>query len=57
VYLFASSECAPMTGRGNNEIDRSIAALEQVYYEIAERQKRLYFTWALPANRAGVFEE
>jgi hypothetical protein len=40
-----------------HEIDRSIAALGQVYYEIAERQKRIYFTWALPANRAGGFEE
>lgn len=40
-----------------HEIDRSIAALKQVYYEIYERQKDLYFIYALPANRKGTTEE
>ena len=40
-----------------HEIDRSIAALKRVYYEIAERQEQLYWIWALPANRKGTPEE
>jgi hypothetical protein len=40
-----------------HEIDRSIVALKQVYYEIAERQRDLYFIYALPANRKGTTEE
>jgi hypothetical protein len=40
-----------------HEIDRSVSLLKQVYYEIAERQERLYFIYALPANRKGTPEE
>lgn len=40
-----------------HEIDRSIAALKEAYYEIAERQRELYFIYALPANRKGTTEE
>ncbi len=39
------------------ELDRNIEALKQAYYEIAERQKDLYFIYALPANRKGTPEE
>jgi hypothetical protein len=45
------------TSRTLHEIDRNIAALRKVYYEIAERQKNLYFIYALPANRTGTPEE
>jgi hypothetical protein len=40
-----------------HDIDRSVAALKQAYYEIAERQRDLYFIYALPANRKGTNEE
>ena len=39
------------------EIDRNVAALKQVYYEIVERQEKLYWIYALPANRKGTPEE
>jgi len=39
------------------ETDRNVAALRQVYYEIAKRQKDLYWIYALPANRKGTPEE
>jgi len=39
------------------ELDRNIEALKHAYYEIAERQKNLYFLYALPANRKGTPEE
>jgi hypothetical protein len=40
-----------------HEIDRSVAALKKVFYEIAERQKTLYFTYALPANKQEEFQD
>lgn len=40
-----------------HEIDRSVAALKKVYYEMVERQKNLYFIYALPENRKGTPEE
>ncbi len=40
-----------------HEIDRSVAALKEAFYEIAERQRNLYFIYALPANRKGTTEE
>jgi hypothetical protein len=40
-----------------HEIDRSVAALKKVFYEIAERQKTLYFAYALPANKQDEFQQ